>query len=83
MAAPVLLQAWPPLLVIVGLLAALLALPITWLWRRLKQRPRWRGAWAHTPVGLMFLLTVLLAAPIYVFAFYTQYRPALAPHGGP
>jgi hypothetical protein len=79
LAAPVLLQAWPPLLLIVGLIAALLALLIAWLWRRLKHRQRWRGAWAQTAVGLVFLLTVLLAAPIYVFAFYTQYRPALVP----
>lgn len=64
------------------LIAALLALPLAWLWRRI-WRPararRWSGTWLHGSVGLWFLLCGLAAAPVYFLAITTETQPAIVP----
>lgn len=64
------------------LIAALLALPLAWLWRRI-WRPararRWSGTWLRGSVGLWFLLCGLAAAPVYFLAITTETRPAIVP----
>ena len=64
------------------LFAALLALPLAWLWRRI-WRPararRWSGTWLRGSVGLWFLLCGLAAAPVYFLAITTETRPAIVP----
>ncbi len=64
------------------LLAALLALPLAWLWRRI-WRPararRWSGTWLRGSVGLWFLLCGLAAAPVYFLAITTETQPAIVP----
>lgn len=64
------------------LLAALLALPMAWLWRRI-WRPartrRWSGTWLRSSTGIWFLLCGLAAAPVYWLAITTETRPAIVP----
>lgn len=64
------------------LIAALLALPLAWLWRRI-WRPararRWSGTWLRGSVGLWFLLCGLAAAPVYFLAITTETQPAIVP----
>ena len=81
-ALPVLLGAtWLALLALL-LLAALLALPLAWLWRRVwrpsRARP-WSGTWLRGSTGLWFLLCGLAAAPVYYLAIVTETRPAIVP----
>jgi hypothetical protein len=64
------------------LLAALLALPLAWLWRRVwrpSRARRWSGSWVRGSVGLWFLLCGLAAAPVYYLAITTETRPAIVP----
>lgn len=77
--APVLIQAWLFLLPIVALVAFGLALPFAWIWTKLARRPALLGPWLKTGTGLLFLLAVMAAAPVYYFLFSTQLRPALVP----
>lgn len=64
------------------LIAALLALPLAWLWRRI-WRPararRWSGTWLRGSVGLWFLLCGVAAAPVYFLAITTETQPAIVP----
>lgn len=64
------------------LLAALVALPLAWLWRRLVRRATARPffrTWLRAGIGLWFLLCGLAAAPVYVLAITTETRPAIVP----
>ncbi|CAL1690555.1 hypothetical protein MMB232_00683 [Brevundimonas subvibrioides] len=76
---PVLIQAWLFLLPIIAIVAFALAMPLAWLWSRLARRPGFPGPWLKTGSALLFLLSVIVAAPVYYFAFSTQLRPALVP----
>ena len=63
-------------------LAALVALPLTWLWRRVWRQARarpWYRTWLRGSTGLWFLLCGLAAAPVYYLAITTEMRPAIAP----
>jgi hypothetical protein len=79
---PVLLGAtWLSLLALL-LFAALLALPLAWLWRRIwrpARERRWSGTWLRGSVGLWFLLCGLAAAPVYFLAITTETQPAIVP----
>lgn len=77
LSAPVLLQAWPPILLVVVVAAGLFAWPIAWVWRRLRRKGSLRSAWAKTAVGIAILASVVLAAPVYFFALLTDLQPAL------
>lgn len=79
LSAPVLLQAWLFLLPIVAIIAFALALPSAWIWTKLARRSGILGPWLKTGVALLFLLSVIVAAPVYYFALSTQLRPALVP----
>jgi hypothetical protein len=62
--------------------AALLALPSTWLARRLSQAARRRSAtagWARATIGWTCLLGAALSAPVYYLAAVTNTRPATIP----
>ena len=64
------------------LLAALLALPLAWLWRRIWRPARARrgsGTWLRGSIGIWFLLCGLAAAPVYWLAITTETRPAIVP----
>ncbi len=64
------------------LLAALLALPLVWVWRRIwhpSRAHRWPGTWLRGSVGLWFLLCGLAAAPVYFLAITTETKPAIVP----
>lgn len=81
-ALPVLLGATWIALPALLLLAALLALPLAWLWRRFWHPARaksWRGTWLRGSTGLWFLLCGLTAAPVYFLAITTETRPAMVP----
>lgn len=79
---PVLLGAtWLSLPALLSL-AALLALPLALLWRRVwhpSRARRWFGTWLRGSVGLWFLLCGLAAAPLYWLAITTETRPAIVP----
>lgn len=80
LALPILLQATGWALPVVVLLAALLALPFAWLFRKLLKSERsFTHAWLKWAIALLCLLAALLAAPIYYLAAVTQVRPALVP----
>jgi len=79
LALPMVLQAWVWLLPISVVAAAMLALPIAWLWARFVSKKPFRHAWLKWSLAILFLLAMLLAAPIYYFAIATQMRPALVP----
>lgn len=79
LAVPVILQAWVFLLPAIVVLAAGLAFPLAWVWRWIRKRGGLGAAWLKTAVVLTFLISVIVAAPVYFIAFYTQFRPALAP----
>ncbi len=79
---PVLLGATWLSLPMLLLLAALLSLPLVWLWRRiwLPSRARhWTGTWLRGGLGMWFLLSGLAAAPVYWLAIITETRPAIVP----
>lgn len=79
---PVLLGATWLALPALLLLAALLALPLAWLWRRVwrpSRARRWSGTWLRGSTGLWFLLCGLAAAPVYWLAITTETRPAIVP----
>lgn len=64
------------------LIAALLALPLAWLWRRIwhpARARRWSGAWLRGSVGLWFLLCGVASAPVYFLAITTETQPAIVP----
>jgi hypothetical protein len=79
---PVLLGATWVALPVLLVIAALLALPLAWLWRRMwrpsRARP-WAGTWLRSSTGLWFLLCGLVAAPVYWLAITTETRPAMVP----
>lgn len=79
LALPVLLQAHWLALPLVLLLSALIALPIAWLWRRFAVSGRLKSAWWPVAVAFAFVLSMLVAAPVYYLASVTQLRPALVP----
>lgn len=80
LALPILVQATGWALPAVALLAALIALPLAWLFRKLlRSRRTLLQSWIGWAVALFFLLSILLAAPIYYLAAVTQMRPALVP----
>ncbi len=79
LAAPVLVQAWLFLLPIVAIVAFAIALPLAWIWTRLARRRGILGPWLKTGMALLFLLSVIIAAPVYYFVLSTQLRPALVP----
>lgn len=63
-------------------IAAVLALPIAWIKRavfdRGRQRPFARH-WIHSGVALLFILCIVVAAPIYYLATVTEIRPVVFP----
>ncbi|MBW6532630.1 hypothetical protein KZ820_17955 [Sphingomonas sp. RRHST34] len=79
LAAPVLLQAFWLALPLTVLLAAVLSLPIAWLWRRFVTTGRLFTAWLPLSIATSILLAALLAAPVYYLASITQVAPALVP----
>lgn len=79
---PVLLSVTWLSLAALALLAALLALPLAWLWRRLWGPSRvhpWPHTWLRGSAGLWFLLCGLASAPVYFLAITTETRPAIVP----
>jgi len=79
---PILFGAWiwiPPLVVILSLL---LAFPVAWMARRLfsgQRRHRKSISFLKAAAGTLFLLSALLAAPVYYFAFNTALHPLTVP----
>lgn len=71
---------WVFLVILV--IAAVLAIPTAWLRRaifdRAHQRPFARH-WVHSSVALLFVLCIVVAAPIYYLATVTETRPASFP----
>ena len=63
-------------------IAAVLAPPIAWIKRavfdRGRQRPFARH-WLHSGVALLFILCIVVAAPIYYLATITETRPVVFP----
>jgi hypothetical protein len=82
MSFPVLLEiGWWALLSVV-LIGLVLALPITWLVRRLfegQRRHLWKGSYLKSALGSVAVLAILMAAPLYAAAIYTQIRPSTVP----
>lgn len=79
---PVLVGATWLALPALALPAALIAVPLAWLWRRFSRRSAvrpWRHTWSSAGVGLWFLLCGLAAAPVYFLAIVTETRPAIVP----
>lgn len=69
-------------LIAVLMLAALLALPWTWLWRTLRHSARsrsWSNNWLRSTVGWWFFLCGLVVAPVYYLTVATAVRPAIVP----
>lgn len=80
LALPILLQATGWALPLVVLLAALLALPLAWLIRKVRGTARrFTHTWFKCGLALLFVLSILLATPIYYLATITQMHPVLAP----
>lgn len=80
LALPILIQATGWALPAVVLVAALLALPCAWIFRKLLgSKKSFAHSWFKWAAALLCLLSALLAAPIYYLAAVTQMRPALAP----
>lgn len=71
---------WVFLVILV--IAAVLAIPAAWLRRavfdRAHRRPFIRH-WLHSGVALLFILCIVVAAPIYYLATITETRPAVFP----
>lgn len=82
LALPVLLgfSAWVVLGVV--LFALVIALPIAWVVRLLRDRngetPFWRR-WASASLAMVFVLSIIAAAPIYYLASIVALRPVVAP----
>jgi hypothetical protein len=77
---PILLD-WS-LWVVLGVIAvsAVLGLGLTWLWHRFVHRSKPFGkSYLKATLLLSFLLTILLAAPIYFLALQTALSPAVVP----
>lgn len=79
LALPIVLQSWWATLPLLILLAFLIAFPVAWLWRRFVWRGSLLSAWLPLGIAGVFLLAMLIAAPIYYFASVTQVKPALVP----
>lgn len=79
LALPMLLQAWQWLFPITLLIACLLALPVAWILARYVWGGTFLSAWIKSSFAMTFVLAMLLAAPIYFFAFFAETRPALVP----
>jgi hypothetical protein len=68
---------WVILVIALGL-----ALPIAWLSRAIFDRGYQRpfvSSWIHSGVALLFILSILVAAPIYYLVTITETRPAIFP----
>jgi hypothetical protein len=79
---PVLVEASPWIVVGVAVLALLLAFPIAWLVRRSfpgQLRQHWRTSYLKAGIATLFVLTALLAAPLYYLALQTALRPLTVP----
>ena len=62
--------------------AAVLALPAAWIWRAVLDRDRRRSLakhWTRFCVALFFVLSIVVATPIYYLATVTETRPLLHP----
>lgn len=62
--------------------AAILAVPTAWIRPLVFQRDRARSfvaRWLRSCIAWLFILSILVAAPIYYFASITELRPALIP----
>ena len=79
---PVVLDSSPWALIAVLVLALLLALPASWIWRVAFDRDRRHTFvlhWMRLSVALLFGLSFLAAAPIYYLAIVTETRPVIMP----
>jgi len=62
--------------------AVILAIPIAWLGRAIFDRGHQRpfaSSWIRSGVALLFILSILVAAPIYYLVTITETRPAIFP----
>lgn len=62
--------------------AVILAIPIAWLRRAIFDHGHQRsfgGHWVHSGVALLFILSIVVAAPIYYLVTVTETRPAIFP----
>ena len=72
--------AWAFIIVLV--VATLLALPTAWLIGRFASRDRrasFIGRWLKAELVWLFVLSILVAGPIYYLASVTEFRPAVVP----
>jgi hypothetical protein len=73
--------AW--LFLVIAAIAALLALALTWLLRRISERRRTErsfvASWLRYGLLTLFLLAILVAAPIYFLIVYSTVRPMTVP----
>lgn len=79
---PVLFGAWAWIPLVVVVLALLLAIPVAWIVRMLfsgQRRQCWRTSYFKAAAGTLFVLTTLLAAPIYILALRTALDPLTVP----
>jgi hypothetical protein len=63
-------------------LALILAIPVAWLVRRLfagQRRQRPVASYLKTAVGVIAVLTILVATPVYALAVYSAARPVALP----
>ncbi|MDR2296749.1 MAG: hypothetical protein LBE30_00185 [Comamonas sp.] len=80
LAFPMLLKAAAWALPVAIIISALLALPVAWVYRKFrKPKDAFKWTWGRCTFVLLFIFSVLFAAPIYYFSAVTQLRPALVP----
>lgn len=82
LALPVILDISWLLVLALAVLALILALPATWLVRALFKRQRQqlrRTSFAKAFAALLFVLSIIAAAPVYFFALYTDLHPMTVP----
>lgn len=79
---PILFGAWTWILPLAAIAALLLAFPIAWIVRKLFSGQRRHGWWISyikAAAGTLFLLSALLATPVYYFALRTSLDPLTVP----
>ena len=76
---PMVLQASPLIFLAIILLAALGATLLAWIIEKIRHKGCFRALWVKAAVVITFLLTILVASPIYYAVIITQVSPAMVP----